>query len=203
MSTGSRVLKCAAPVGARRIEAAVWDADCRVREMVAAAQEEARRIVADAEAARARVFAEATEAAGRDAHARAAAVLARAGLARDRMLRDAEREVIALALAIARKVLGREVAGGREAVVDLAAAALTEARTRRDVVLRVNPSDAAAIRASGERLSAALSGAPFQVREDPSIEPGGAIVDTEGGRIDARVETQLEAIARALEEALP
>lgn len=203
MGTGSRILKGAAAVPGRRIEAAVWDADRRVREMVAAAEDEARRTVAEAEEARARIHAEAIEAGRWEGQARAAAVLAQAALARDRILREAEREVVTLALAVARKVLGRELAGGRDAVVDLAAAAIAEARARREVLLRVSPADGAAIRAAGGRLGAALSLAPLEVREDPSIEPGGAVVDTEAGRIDARVETQLEVIRRAVAEELP
>ncbi len=202
MSTHSRILKGAAPLPGRRIEAAVWDADRRVREMIAAAEADARRIVSDAEAARGRVLAEATEAGRWEGQARAAAVLARAALGRDRILEQAEREVIALALAVARKALGRELRAGGDAVVDLAATALAEARARREVVLRVSPADAASIRAAEGKLAAALSRAPLEVREDPSVEPGGAVVDTEAGRIDARVETQIEAIARAIEEAL-
>ncbi len=198
----ARILKGAAPLAGRRIDAAVWDADRRVREMLASGEAEARRIVSEAEEARGRVLADAAAAGRREGHARAAAALARAALERDRILEEAEREVVAIALAIARKVLGREVRSGSEAVVDLAAAALAEARARREVVLRVSPADAAAIGAARHRLSAALARAPLEVREDPSIEPGGAVVDTEAGRIDARVETQLEAIARAIEEAL-
>ncbi len=202
MGPDSRILKAAAPLDGRRIEAAVWDADRRVREMVAAAEEESRRLVAEAEATRARVLAEATEAGRWEGHARAAAVLARAALERDRLLEDAEREVVAIALTIARKVLGRELRSGPEAVVDLAASAVAEARARREVVLRASPADAAALRAAEGRL-AALSRAPVQILEDPSLEPGGVLVDTEAGRIDARIEAQLDALARALEEALP
>jgi type III secretion protein L len=201
MTTGTRILKGTAPLPGRRIEAAVWDADRRVREMVAAAETEARRIVAEAESARARLFAEATESGRVEGQTRAAAAITGAALVRDRILRDADREVIALALAVARKVLGREVASAPEAVANLAAAALAEARERREVVLRVSPADVATIRAAEGRLAAALARAPLEIREDPSLERGAAIVDTEAGRIDARVETQLEAIARAIEEA--
>jgi flagellar biosynthesis/type III secretory pathway protein FliH len=201
MGDGSRILKGAAAVPGRRIPAAVWDADRSVREMVAAAEDEARRIVAEAEAARDGVLAEATERGRREGEARAAGALARAALERDRILRELDREVVALVLAVSRKVLGRELAGGAGAVTGLAAAALAEARACREVVLRVSPADAAEIRAARGRL-AAIARAPLDVREDPSIGAGGAVVDTEAGRIDARPEVQLDAIARAIEEAL-
>ncbi len=202
MATTSRILKGAAPLPGRRIEAAVWDADLRVREALAGAEAEARRVVAEAEAARERIVAEATEAGRWEGQARAAAALARAALERDRILAAAEREVAALALAVARKVLGRELRLEREAVIDLAATALAEARTRRKVVLRVSPADAPAIHASEGRLGALLARAHLQIREDASLAPGDAVVDTEAGRIDARVETQLASLGRAIEEAL-
>jgi flagellar biosynthesis/type III secretory pathway protein FliH len=199
MVTAPRILKAAAPAPGRRIGAAVWEADRQVRELVAAAEAEARRIVAAADEARGRVAVEAAAAGHAEGRARAAAMLAAAALARDRLLADAEREVVALALAVARKVLGRELASDPAAVVELAAAAVAEARDRREVVLRVSPGDAAAIR-GGEGRLAALARAPLRIHEDPSLEPGAAVVDTEAGRIDARVEAQLEALARAVEE---
>jgi flagellar biosynthesis/type III secretory pathway protein FliH len=201
MREGSRILKGVAPLPGRRIEAVVWDADRRVREMVAAAEEEARRIVADAEAARAHALAEAIEGGRREGQARAAAALVVAASERDRLLASAERQVVELALAVARKVLGRELAAGGEALVDLAAAAVAEARARRDVVLRVSPADAATFRAA-DGTFAALSRVPVRIVEDPSIAQGGVIVETEAGRIDARIEAQLEAIAHAIEEAI-
>jgi flagellar biosynthesis/type III secretory pathway protein FliH len=51
-------------------------------------------------------------------------------------------------------------------------------------------------------LSASLIRAPLESREDRGGGPGGALVETEAGRIDARLETQLAAVARAVEEAL-
>ncbi len=200
MCPSEKILKGAAPLPARRIPAAVHDADQRVRRMVAAAEEEAARIRAQADADRARVLAEAAEEGHREGLARAAAALAAAAQERNRRLSTADREVVALALDVARRVLGRELAERASAVADLAARALAEARERREVTLRVNPGDAAAVAEAGGRLTAILLRAPLEVREDPSVPRGGAIVETDAGRIDARVETQLAHLARALEE---
>lgn len=197
-----RILKDAAPFRERRIAAAVFDADRQVREMVARAEDEARRIVAEAEAARARLHSDAAEAGWREGKARAAAALVRAAAERDRLLRDAAHEVADLALAVARKVLGRELERPG-VVVELAGRALSEARGRRQIVLRVHPEDASEVRAASSRLAVAVAGGPLELREDPAVPRGGAIVDTEDGRIDAGIEGQLDVLARALEEALP
>ena len=200
MAPETRILKAAAPLEPRRVEAAVFDADRRVRQTVAAATERARAVVAAAEAERDRMLAAAREEGRREGEARAAATLLRAASERDRLLRESAPEVARLAIAVARKVLGRELADPGSAV-GLAELALAEARPLREVVLRVHPADAAAVRDSGGRLARAL-GRAVEVREDPSVPPGGAVVDTEGGRIDAGIEAQLEVLSRVLEEAL-
>ena len=180
----------------------VYDADLRVRDMVSRAEERARAVLAEAEAARERIAAEARAEGLREGEAKAAAALAAAASARDRLLADVEGEVVALALAVARRVLGRELAAPG-AVAALASAALAEARSRREVVLRVSPSDAGALRAAEGALGAVLARAPLALREDPALAPGDVVVETEAGRIDARIEAQLGALARALAEALP
>lgn len=202
MTAGSRILKAVAPLPERRVPACVHETDRRVREMLSAAGTEAGRIRAEAEAARDRVRARAEEEGRQEGLARAAAQLAAAGADRDRLLAGAEREVVALALDVARKVLGRELAGDPDLIAELAARALAEARERREVVLRVNPADAAALRAGEERLAALLVRAHLLVREDASLAPGAVLVETEAGRVDGGVEAQLAYLARALEEAL-
>jgi flagellar biosynthesis/type III secretory pathway protein FliH len=197
MELTSRILRGAAPLPARRIEAAVFEADRRVREMVARAEERARGIVEEAEEARARVLADARAAGLHEAQGRAAATLAAAAAERDRLLGGSEREVVDLALAIARKVLARELAVPG-AVASLAATAVAEARARREVVLRIAPEDAPEVRAAGSPLATVLG--TLQVREDPSLRRGEVVVETEAGRIDARVEAQLEVLARAIAE---
>jgi flagellar biosynthesis/type III secretory pathway protein FliH len=203
MQSPTRILKGAAPLPERRIAAAVHDADRRVREMVAAAAEEARRVRAEAEAARDAIRARALAEGRRDGLAAAAAQLARAGAERDRLLASAQREVVALALAVARKVLGRALASDGDAVAELAAQVLAEARERRAVLLRVHPDDAPAIRAAEAPLSAILVRARLELREDPALARGAVVVDTEAGSIDGGIEAQLEHLGRALADAFP
>jgi flagellar biosynthesis/type III secretory pathway protein FliH len=202
MSVLSKILKGAAPLEGRRIPSAVHETDLYVRERVAAAEEEGRRIRAEADADRERVRAAAEAEGRREGLARAGATLAAAAADRDRRLAGAEREIVALALSVARKVLAREVAGGGPAVAELAALALAEARERREVTLRVHPVDIPAIRASEGSLRTLLMRAPLALREDPAVAPGGAVVETEAGRIDASIEAQLADIARVLDEVL-
>lgn len=202
MSSSVRILKSAAPLPERRIVAAVHDADRRVREMIDAAEERARRIRSEAEAARDAIRAQAVEEGRREGLARAAGALAAAGAARDRLLAASEQEVVTLALRVARRILRLELADREGAVAELAARAVAEARERREVVLRVNPADGPAVRASEGALGATLVRARLVVREDPAVAPGAVVVDTEAGRIDAGIEAQLEHLGRVLGEEL-
>jgi len=196
----SRILRAApAVVGGRRIEAAVHGAAQRAREIGEAAEARARALVSAAEAERDAVRAAAFDEGRREGMGAAAAALAGAAAARERLLSGAEAEVVALALEVARKVLGRELAQRPDAVVDLAARGLAAVRDRIAVSLRVHPDDLPALRDAQGRLAAILSRAPgLGIREDAALARGSAVIETEAGRVDASVEAQLDALAQAL-----
>lgn len=116
-----------------------------------------------------------------------------------RMLREVEGEVVRTALRIAGELLDAEMAAREDAVVDIVCAALGTASQARDVFLRVSPADVAALRDNKTRLIDALGRArDVEVREDRNVKPGGVLIQTESGVIDAQLETQLEEIARVL-----
>jgi flagellar biosynthesis/type III secretory pathway protein FliH len=186
-------------VGGRPADALVHGAAVRAREALEAAQVEAAQLRAEARAERAQALSEARELGRQEGLALATETVARAQAVRARMRAAADDEPIALALAIARKVLGRELKLDRSAVVEIAAQALAEVRDRREVVLRVNPGDAAELRSQRTRLQELLPRAPWlELREDEAVAPGGVVVETEAGVVDARLESQLAALERAL-----
>lgn len=107
-----------------------------------------------------------------------------------------------LALAVARKILGRELELRPDAVVDVIKQALAEkARQRREIVLRVHPEDLAIVRERKPELLEVLSRAKeIGVREDPDVARFGVVIETDAGTIDAQLETQLEVVERILKE---
>ncbi|HSN90944.1 MAG TPA: type III secretion system stator protein SctL [Anaeromyxobacteraceae bacterium] len=197
------VLKRSTPGSGRWIPAVAHEAARRAAALLERAEAEAATLRARAEAEGEEARAEAREAGRREGLAAAGAALAGAALERERILAAAEREVVALAIEVARKILGRELATDPAAALHLAAAALRNARGRRQATLRVHPSDAPAIREGEARLSPLVPVAPgLAVEEDPGLSPGDVVVETEAGRIDARIETQLESLRLALEESI-
>jgi flagellar assembly protein FliH len=112
---------------------------------------------------------------------------------------EVEEDAVKLALAIARKVLNRELASDPEALAGLARVALDKLNVRELQRVRVHPTDAPAI----DRLLTASSGPKrVEVIGDKTLERGAAIFETERGTLDASVTTQLSEIERGLADML-
>jgi flagellar assembly protein FliH len=112
---------------------------------------------------------------------------------RARSRREAEQDVVALALAVARRILHRELTVAPEALLGLVKAAFDKMESREIHRVRVARSDAAAVRQFFERM-----GAPqrVEVMADPALAPGSVRVESGAGTLDASVETQLAEIER-------
>lgn len=119
-----------------------------------------------------------------------------AELAKEKVFNDAEPQIIRMVMDIAEKVIGREVTKG--AVVDVVKKAVAQAVGRK-IVVRIHPSDAPALKEREKDLMTVLEQTQsVSVKEDEQIPPGGCVVETEMGAVDARLETQLAAIKKAL-----
>lgn len=112
-----------------------------------------------------------------------------------------EENVCALAVAVARHVLGRELRGDPETVAALVRRALAEFPIDQPLRIRVNPTDLTAISALREG-----DGTPATVTEgrdahwlaDPQLQPGGCLVEGRDRIVDGRVDTALERVYRRL-----
>ena len=121
-----------------------------------------------------------------------------------RMLKEVESEVVRAVMRVAGDLLTAELASREDAVVDVAATALQAAKTARDINLRACPRDAPILRKHKARLVSVLTRAKnLEIREDRRVKPGGVLIETESGVVDAQLETQLEELARALEAPNP
>ncbi len=112
--------------------------------------------------------------------------------------REAEADLIELSIAIARRVLRREIAVDPDALRGLVSGALEKLQSQEVRRVRVHPSHAAL-------LSACLresSGAAVEVIPDAAREPGAVVFETERGNLDASVDAQLREIERGLADRL-
>jgi flagellar assembly protein FliH len=126
--------------------------------------------------------------------ARLARSIEEMGGLRARFRREAEADLIALALAIARRVLRREVAVDPEALHGLVLGALEKLQAQEIRRVKVHPSHAGMVAACLREAG----GLAVEVVADPAREPGGVVFETERGNLDASVESQLREIERGL-----
>ena len=112
---------------------------------------------------------------------------------RARFRHEAEEEVVALSLAVARRILHRELTVAPDAILGLVKAALEKIEMREVQRVRVHPADVALVQQHLEKM-----GLPrrVEVSGDPGLARGSAIFDSSRGALDSSVETQLEEIER-------
>lgn len=135
-----------------------------------------------------------TEAAGR--LARLAESISAVGTLRATIVREAEQDLLQLAARIAEAVVRERVSADSAVAVRALEAALGDVPATEGFTVRCHPSDEEALRRRLEEL--APSGASHTLRPDPGLSPGGCIVESVAGDMDARVETQLRMIEHEL-----
>jgi flagellar assembly protein FliH len=109
---------------------------------------------------------------------------------------EVERELLALAMALARQIVRRELKADPTQIIGIireAIAALPVAA--RDVRVHLHPEDAAVVR---QNLAPTESERAWQIVEDPVMARGGCQVTSATSRVDARLETRLGAIVSEL-----
>lgn len=113
---------------------------------------------------------------------------------REKILSGQEKEIIGMVLEIVQKIVAREVKRG--AVVDVVRQAIAQAVGER-LVIRIHPEDRPRL-AQADLLQLSGGNRVVTIREEETITPGGCVIETELGSVDARLETQWNAILRAL-----
>jgi len=175
--------------------AEVWDARSEAQRVVRRARERAREVV-DASLAEAdAIRTAAREEGARRGRADAARELLVAATEHRAALEAARTDIVRLALALARRIVSEEIRLAPERVEALVGATLSAAPGARVLRLRTHPDDAERARA------AAIAADPdgrVQLHLDPGLSRGDCVLETEGGSIDARIDTQLAALEEQL-----
>ncbi len=121
------------------------------------------------------------------------------GIRRHALLRDAEREVVRLAIAVAEKIVKKEIRDFPEAVLNNVRKALDIIGQRTGAVIEVNPDDLALVeKHAPEVLQVFREAESVRFEPNPAVERGGCMVTAGGCGADLRIETQLELIEQAL-----
>lgn len=126
----------------------------------------------------------------------AASMLAEAQQATHGMLADMEPEVIRLVLAVAQKVIRREIALDQQIVVETVKESLRRLGGRAVARVRISPIDVEALNEVWHTLTPLAR--DIELVPDDRIAPGGCVVESRNGEIDAQVDTQLAAVGSQL-----
>ncbi len=105
----------------------------------------------------------------------------------------AEQDVVKLALAIARRIVHRELTVDPSTILGLVKAAMQSMNMRGLHRIRIHPGQADALR---KKLEAMGLPQRCEVLADPALEKGAVILESDHGNLDASAETQLEEIER-------
>ena len=116
--------------------------------------------------------------------------------------KNTDQWIVDLALAIAEKVVGVTVENNREPVLETVRSCLDDLRQDAEVVIKINPEDAEVIRENQDHWLRAHQVDKPVIKEDPTVNRGGCIVETQTGDVDAQIEEQMSKLRAALVDAI-
>jgi flagellar assembly protein FliH len=114
---------------------------------------------------------------------------------RVQVIRDTERQMVQLALAIARRIIHREVSLNHDMLMAIARVAMERLGEGAQLTIRLNPEDHAAVTAAGAEQ---WTRAQVAVVADARLPRGGCRIESSLGIVDAGLDAQLNEVAQAL-----
>jgi flagellar assembly protein FliH len=116
----------------------------------------------------------------------------------------AEKEMVRLVMRVAEKVIRRKLDSDTDEVFLMISRAIQAVPKGRSLLIRVNEKDFDSIQKAGEAIPAAakITGS-LSLEVSGEVEPGGCIVVTEAGAVNANPSRQLELIEEALLKETP
>lgn len=112
--------------------------------------------------------------------------------------KELERLLIPVALKAAKKIVGREIELSEDTIVDIVMNSLKAVSQHKKITIYVNKKDLDPVDQHRGRLKEIFESLEvLSVRERSDIAPGGCIIETEGGIINAQLENQWNALEQA------
>ncbi|MFH1564024.1 MAG: FliH/SctL family protein [Nitrospirota bacterium] len=126
-------------------------------------------------------------------------VLVEAKHKRRELIQANQEMIVELAFMIAKKIIKVESITNKEAILKNLNAALKKVKDKEKIKVKINPVHLAELGNIKEKLLAQASGMEgITFEEDQNIEPGGCLIETNFGLIDAGISSQLEVIKEEL-----
>lgn len=115
----------------------------------------------------------------------------------DEAMQDSEDALVEIAFTAVCKILGEAMAE-RAGVLAVIRQVTQQARERERMVVRVSPKDLALIEADRLLLQESTQATTLELVADARVALGGCLVESSGGTLDGRLETQLDSLRTLL-----
>ena len=177
----------------------VYEASRDARDVVALAQDKAKQIIEEAEQGRDAIRERARQEGIAQGLAEWNRIVARASQKADELSKSWEETMLRLSIRVAEKIVGEQLRLHPESIVEIVREVLKSIRPGKHLTIQVNPADAQYARARIDRLKEALgTSGEIEIVAAANVAPGGCVIESELGIIDARLETQLKCLEDAL-----
>ncbi|MBS3904860.1 MAG: HrpE/YscL family type III secretion apparatus protein [Simkania sp.] len=111
---------------------------------------------------------------------------------------ELQNQILPLALKAARKIVANELKTHPETIVEIVIQALTPVLQSKQITILVNKVDRETLEAAKPRFRDILDQVDsFTILDRPDISPGGCVIETESGIINATIENQWRALESA------
>lgn len=113
---------------------------------------------------------------------------------------DVQKKILPLALKAARKIIGEELRLHPDRIVDIVLTSLKPVTQHRKITIYVNRVDLPSLEENKGKIKKIFEHLEsFSIQERADIEPGGCMIETEAGIINAQLENQWRALEAAFQ----
>ena len=115
------------------------------------------------------------------------------------ILKKAEKDILSLSISIAEKIIQQEITSHQDTIQSILKAAMKSILDRDNIKIRLNPSDFSYMMGIKEDFLQGFDGIKnIVIEEDGSIIKGGAVIETQFGEVDARIDRQFAEVKNQL-----
>ena len=114
--------------------------------------------------------------------------------------KETEKVALPVALKAAKKIVGRELELSENTIVDIVSNSLKAVVTHKRITIYVNKKELESLEKNRQKLKDIFENLEILTfRERSDVEPGGCIIETEGGIINAQLENQWRILENAFD----
>jgi type III secretion protein L len=119
----------------------------------------------------------------------------------NRLEEELKNKILPIALTAAKKIIGNELKLHPDRIVDIVIQALKPITQHHTIKIYLNKEDLSLVEDHREEIKKLLSQVKiFSIEEREDVSPGGCLIETEGGIINAQLENQFRALESAFEK---